>query len=144
MSYSLDVNILIYASDVQSLYQSQALQFLHEKKEDPDLLCMTWLALMSYQRITTHAGIFKNPLTPEVAWRNIKALLAWPRVRLIGETPDFSKDYHDVTSAFPVRGNLVSDAHLATILRQHGVRFMYSTDSDFRKFDFLKVINPFR
>ena len=29
-----------------------------------------------------------------------------------------------------------------TILRQHGVRRLYTADADFRKFDFLEVVNP--
>ena len=41
-----------------------------------------------------------------------------------------------------VRGNAVPDAHVATLLRQHGVNRVYSTDADFRKFSFLEVINP--
>jgi predicted nucleic acid-binding protein len=51
--------------------------------------------------------------------------------------------FRDVVEASPVRGNLVPDAHLATILRQHGVNVLYTNDSDFRKFTFLEVRNPF-
>jgi len=47
-----------------------------------------------------------------------------------------------VTRAFPVRGNLVPDAHLAAVLRQHGVVTLYTHDRDFRKFDFLRAIDP--
>lgn len=39
-------------------------------------------------------------------------------------------------------GNLVPDAHLASILRQHGVKRTYTADADFRKFDFWEVVNP--
>jgi len=35
----------------------------------------------------------------------------------------------------------VPDAHLATILQQHGRRRLCTADMDFRKFDFLEVIN---
>ena len=62
---------------------------------------------------------------------------------MISGVEDFASDYVEMTSSFPVRGNLVSDAHLVTILRQHGVETIYSADSDFRKFEFLKVINSF-
>ena len=99
---------------------------------------------MSYQRIITHPSVFPDPLTPKEAWKNIEDLLALPQVRIIGEEENFAHHYLQTTSEFPVRGNLVSDAHLAAILRQHGVKTIYSTDSDFRKFSFLKVINPLR
>lgn len=42
----------------------------------------------------------------------------------------------------PVRGNTVPDAHLAAILRQNGVTRLYTTDRDFRRFVFLRVIDP--
>lgn len=143
MSYSLDANILLYASDENSPYQKRALNFLTRCSEDPDLLYLTWGTLMAYQRIATHPGIFQNPLAPNEAWHNVEYLLDLPRVRVVTENEDFPRDYREVTAAFPVRGNLVPDAHLASILRQQGVKRLYTTDTDFRKFDFLEVINPF-
>jgi predicted nucleic acid-binding protein len=47
-----------------------------------------------------------------------------------------------VVSAWPARGNQVPDAHLAAILKQHGIRTLYTHDRDFRRFDFLRVIDP--
>jgi toxin-antitoxin system PIN domain toxin len=142
VSYSLDVNLLLYASDTDSPWHHRAKAFLDGRVKDPDLLCLSWLTLMGYQRMATHAAIFKSPLTPANAWQNVRALLALPRVRVIGEEPTFVEDYESVTSRFAVRGNLVPDAHVATILREHGVRRLYSTDTDFRKFDFLDVVDP--
>jgi len=49
----------------------------------------------------------------------------------------------EVAGSFPVRGNLVPDAHLAALLKQHGVRTLYTRDADFRKFPFLDVRDPF-
>ena len=46
------------------------------------------------------------------------------------------------TAGGAVRGNLVPDAHLAGLLRQHGVGTLYTADADFRRFDFLRVRNP--
>jgi predicted nucleic acid-binding protein len=37
----------------------------------------------------------------------------------------------------------VPDAHLAAVLRQHGVKVLYTNDVDFKRFSFLTVINPF-
>lgn len=142
MSYSLDVNVLLYASDSASPHHAAATTFLESRTEDPDLLCLTWLTLMSYQRIATHPSIFSDPLSPRAAWSNVRSLLGLPRVCLIGETEDFAFDYAETMAKLPVRGNLVPDAQLATILREHGVKRLYSTDVDFRKFTFLEVLDP--
>ena len=142
MSYSIDTNILLYASDESSPCHKAAKEFLANRVNDPDLCCLTWLVLMGYQRVVTHPTIFKEPLTPCEAWRNITSLLSLPRVRIIGETESFAHDYEAVTKDILVKGNLVPDAHIATILRQNGIRRIYTSDSDFRKFHFLEVINP--
>lgn len=143
MSRSLDADVLIYASDESSTRYRQAIDFLWECVEGSDLLCLSWITIMAYQQISTHPAIFKNPLSPEVAWGNISRLLARPRVRVIGELSGFVREYEAVTSSYPVRGNHVPDAHLATILRQNGVKTIYTADADFRKFPFLEVVDPF-
>jgi hypothetical protein len=98
---------------------------------------------MAYIRISTHPSIFSHPLSPEEALGNVENLLDLPRVRVLSEDDDFLVMYRNVVSKFPVRGNLVTDAHLAALLLQHGVRKIYTADSDFKKFEFLEVEDPF-
>jgi uncharacterized protein len=119
------------------------LSFLEDRVADPDLMCLAWPTLFSYLRISTQPRIFARPLSPTEAFSNIEALLNLPRVRVLSENEGFLETYREVTSLFPVRGNLVPDAHLAALLLQHGVRRIYTNDADFRKFAFLDVRNPF-
>jgi toxin-antitoxin system PIN domain toxin len=142
MSYSIDINILLYASDQESPHHERARSFLEGRGEDPDLLCVSWLTLMGYQRIATHPSIFRNPLSATHAWGNVKSLLALPRCRVITEQEGFEQEYDRISREAAVKGNLVPDAHLAVILRQHGVSKIYTADADFRKFGFLDVVNP--
>ena len=143
MSYSVDVNVLLYASDHSSDRHDAARRFLEECAKGPDLLCLSWPTLMSYLRVATHTSIFARPLLPEEAFRNIEALLSLPHVRAVSELDGFPAAYQHVTKGLVVRGNLVPDAHMAAILFQHGIRRLYSADSDFRKFATLDVKNPF-
>jgi hypothetical protein len=143
VSFSCDVNVLLYASDSSSPVHQPARSFLQSAAAGGDLFCLGWPTVMSYLRIATHPGIFSAPLTPAEALRNVDALVALPRVRLLAEEHGFLDVYREVTGAFPVRGNLVPDAHLAALLRQHGVRTLYTRDADFRKFPFLDVRDPF-
>jgi hypothetical protein len=143
VSFSCDVNVLLYASDSSSPIHEQAQGFLKKASAGGDLFCLGWPTVMSYLRIATHPGIFKAPLTPAEALGNIDALVAQPRVRVLAEETGFLEVYRTVTGSFPVRGNLVPDAHLAALLQQHGVRTLYTRDADFRKFPFLEVRDPF-
>jgi hypothetical protein len=61
----------------------------------------------------------------------------------VSELDNFLDVYKHVAGEVPVRGNLVPDAHVAVILFQHGVRTLYSNDSDFRKFPSLDLRDPF-
>jgi len=142
MSYSLDVNVLLYASDRSSQYHKAARQFLESCAHGPEMLCLAWPTLIAYVRIATHPRIFAAPLTPEDAMSNVVALLELPHARAIGEQEGFLDAYRHVTAGLPVRGNLVPDAHLAAILFQHGVRTLYSRDRDFQKFTVLDVHDP--
>jgi uncharacterized protein len=143
VSYSLDVNILLYASDRSSSRHQEALKFLEARAADPDLLCLAWPTLLSYLRIATHPRIFAQPLSPNEALLNIESLTGLPRTHVICEEENFLSLYREVTRGFTARGNLVPDAHLAALLRQHEISTLYTTDADFRKFEFLDVRNPF-
>ena len=143
MSFACDVNVLLYASDEASPVHEAARAFLERAALGGDLWCLAWPTLMSYLRIATHPRIFATPLTPAQALANLDGLVGLPHVRTLSEEPGFLDVYREVTGSFPVRGNLVPDAHLASLLKQHGVRTLFSRDGDFKKFGFLDLRDPF-
>ena len=142
MSYSLDVNILLYASDTSSPMHAAARGFLQFCMEGSDLIYVTWPTVMGYLRIATHPSIFNEPLTTKQAMANIQTLLDLPHCRHLSEEDGFWATWQKLVDETPVRGNLVPDAHLAALLRLHGVRTLYTHDRDFRRFDFLDVRDP--
>ena len=142
MSFGIDVNILLYASDSNSEQHGKAQEFLSHCATGHEVFCLAWVTLMSYMRMATHSAIFSRPLSHDEAARNVEALMATPHCSVIGEEDGFWDVYREVTGAVPSRGNLVPDAHLAALLRQHGVKTIYTHDKDFRKFDFLRVRDP--
>ena len=117
MSYSVDVNVLLYASDTSSPKHAEAIRFLKQRASDPDLFCIAWSTLIAFLRIATHPRIFARPLSPDDALGNVESLLSLPHVRMLSEGEGFLESYRGVTAHFPVRGNLVPDAHLAALLR---------------------------
>ncbi len=143
MSYAVDANVLLYASDRSSPFHESAIEFLRTCSIHTEMWYVAWQTLMAYLRISTHPKIFTHPLSAQEALTNIRTLLQVPHVRPLSEADGFLDVYGEVTGNFPVRGNLVPDAHLVSLLRQHDVRKLYTTDRDFRKFDFLDVQNPF-
>lgn len=143
MSFAIDVNVLLCASDSESPSHDDALRFLDGCASRGEIFCLGWPTLMGYIRIATHSAVFARPLSHTEAASNIGALIALPHARVLAEEEGFWEIYQEVTRSVPIRGNLVPDAHLATLLRQHGIPVLYTRDRDFLKFDFLDVRDPF-
>jgi len=143
MSYAIDLNVLLYASDEESRRHAAAREFLERCMKDREICYLGWPTVMGYLRLATHPGVFARPLSPEKAIQNVEQLLGTPHVRLLAEDEGFWGTYRELTSDVPTRGNLVPDAHLAALLRRHGVRTLWTADRDFLKFRFLDVRDPF-
>jgi len=143
VSFAVDVNVLLYASDTLSPYAAPAGEFLAGRTAGREVFCVAWATVVSYLRVVSHPGILANPLSPQRAMDNIEALARLPHVRFLAEEEGFWDVYREVAGDVNARGNLVPDAHLAALLRQHGIRTLYTNDTDFRRFSFLEVRNPF-
>ena len=134
MSFAVDANILVYASDRGSAVNARATAFLTQCAEGSELFCLAWPTISAYLRIATHSAIFRRPLSPAEAMANIHSLLSLPQVRVLGEEQGFWDLYRATAEPVHPRGNLVPDTHLATLLRQHGITTLYTRDRDFPRF----------
>jgi toxin-antitoxin system PIN domain toxin len=143
VSSTVDANVLLHASDSSSPVGPRAREFLESIARSGELLYVFWPVAMSYLRIATHPAIFERPLTPDVALANLESLLGLPNVRSPGEADGFWAVYRSVTGAQAVRGNLVSDAHVAALMRQYDVDAIWTRDLDFRRFPGIRIRDPY-
>ncbi len=143
MSSTIDANVLLYASDSTSADHDRAREFLAAWSKGPDLVYLFWPTVMSYLRIATHPRIFERPLDPGVAEANVSSLLGLPHVMSVSEGERFWRTWQLSTTGIVVRGNLVPDAHTVVLMRQHGVDEIWTRDRDYRKFDGIRVRDPF-
>jgi toxin-antitoxin system PIN domain toxin len=142
VSSTVDANVLIYASNTADPLHASAIDLIERLAAGPELVYLFWPTIMGYLRIVTHPAILPRPLAPNVAMGNLEALLDRPHVRAPGETDGFWPIFRTTAGDRP-RGNDVPDAHLATLMRQHGVRLIYTRDRDFRRFDGIDARDPF-
>lgn len=143
MSETCDVNVLVYAAHTDSPFHEQARAFLEDWVSTPGIRYLFWPVLFGYLRIVTNPRIIGPPLSQEAAQANVDTLLTRPNVRTVSEMDGFWRSYRAVADQVGARGNLVSDAHLVTLMRQHGVSTIWSHDRDLRKFDGIRVRDPF-
>lgn len=143
MSVTIDANLLLYASDATSPRRPTAAALLEGLAAGPGLVYVFWPVAMAYLRIATHPGVFEHPLAPDLARANLGGLLARPHVRSPGETTDFWGVFLDTVEDDVVRGNLVTDAHIAALMRLHGVVTIWTADRDFRRFADITARDPY-
>lgn len=139
MSFAIDANVLLHSVNSESPLHSRARAFLDRSAASDEPLCLTWGVISAFARISTHLGVFKNPLTPKEAVATVDELLDLPQARLLVEEHGFWKIYTRLSGELSPRGKAVPDTHLAALLELHGVRTLYTTDRDFRRYSGLVV-----
>ena len=143
MSYTVDANVLLYASDETSPVHAAARSVVQRFADGPEIAYLFWPTVMTYLRIATHPAIFARPLTAAEAIGNVEQLLAQPHVRTTGEQGRFWVRYREVADDAVPAGNLVPDAHLVTLMLENDVRTIWTRDRDFRRFPRVEVRDPF-
>jgi len=99
--------------------------------------------LYEFLPITTHPRVLRSPWNATKSWAFIQALLASSTLSVLVETDRHADVAQQVMQEVPqLSGNLMHDAHTAILMREHGIRRIYTRDTDFHRFSFLKVIDP--
>jgi uncharacterized protein len=142
LSATVDTNVLLYAANADDEAHPIARELLERLAAGPDLFYLFWPTIMGFLRIATHPAVFPRPHSPERAVAAISALVGRSNVRTPSETGGFWKLYESTADA-QTRGNHVPDAHLAALMRQHGVAIIYTRDRDFRRYDGIDARDPF-
>ncbi|MGH2444859.1 MAG: TA system VapC family ribonuclease toxin [Candidatus Limnocylindria bacterium] len=143
MSVTLDVNVLLYASDAASQYRDRAIELIDEAARGPQLVYLFWPTVIGYLRMATHPAIFAAPLSLEEARTNVSRLIGQPTVQTVGEGEGFWNRLTEVLNDAAPIGNLVSDAHMVALMQEHGVRTVWTRDRDYRRFDGIRAVDPF-
>ena len=144
MSFAVDANLLLYASDEESPWHDPAVRRLDQVAQGPEIVHLFWPTVMAYLRIATHPAVFARPLSHVDARSNIQALLDLPHVQTSGEQEAFWRRFAEVADDVAPTGNLVSDAHLVALMLENGVRTIMTRDRDYRKFRGITVRDPFQ
>lgn len=90
--------------------------------------------------ISTHTRVFYRLILFDQAWLFISTLLVSPSLRLLLEGERHAKiAARKFQELQDLQGNIIYDAHTAILMREHGIRQIYTRDTDFHRFSFLGV-----
>lgn len=139
----IDTNVLVDAANKNSEFHRPCLQLLDRSRAQASPWFMTWPICYEFLRVATHPTVFSRAWSIAGAWQFLEALLQAPSTHLLIATERHRAVLAEVIDEMPhLRGSFLHDVHTAVLMREHGIREIYTRDSDFSRFRFLRVIDP--
>ena len=138
----VDTNILVYAHNQDSPYFNQAKSVLAGLIDNGGF-CLTSLILLEFFSVITNGRKIEAPLSPDTALCIIEDMLESQLINVIESHDDLGffqwlRNYSDSTKRYQIY-----DASIAYAMFQNEVTELYTNNTkDFKKFDFIKTINP--
>jgi uncharacterized protein len=141
--FVVDTDVLVYAANASSPFHPACRQALEGWRRGPGAWYATWAVLYEFLRVTTHPRVLSPAWSAGQAWSFVEALLASPGFGVLVATARHPAVAAEVLREVPhLSGNLVHDAHTAVLMREHGIRRVYTRDTDFHRFPWVEVIDP--
>jgi hypothetical protein len=141
--FVVDTNVLVYAADRTCREHLACLERLEEWRRSSLPWYLTWNVLYEFVRVVTHPRVFDRPWDTTAAWSFVGGLLASPSAGVLTHTRRHLAVAAQTLADVPaLAGNVVHDAHTAVLMREHGIRRIYTRDTDFHRFPFLEVLDP--
>lgn len=141
--FVVDTNVFLYAADRAAPEHERVRQLVDGWRRQAAPWYTTWGVLYEFMRVATHPRVFRRPWTAREAWVFVEALRGSPGLDILTHTERHADVAAEVITETPgLGGNLFHDAHTAILMREHGIRRVYTRDADFNRFAFLEVLDP--
>ena len=145
MSGVIDTNLLLYGANADAPEHGAARAFLEAVGRTADPWYVTDGILYEFLRVSTHPKVFPQPLTWGEALAFVAPLLEADNVYVLQAGDGHWALLDEVLGGLVhPSGNLFFDVRTAVLMREHGVRRIYTTDADFLQFAGIESINPLR
>ena len=136
---ALDSNILIQAHRAEATHHGPA-RFRLQSLVTAGPFGLPVFCLAEFVRVVTHPRIFKPATTLETALSRLSELTTAPNCRVLGPGPRFTSLFARACSDGAATGNLVFDAQIVAVCREHGVHEILTLDRDFARFPGIRVV----
>ena len=141
--FVVDTNILVHGANQDSPFYEASRFQIEAWRGRASAWYITWGIAYEFLRVVTHRRVLEQPWTVKHAWAFLQAILASPGLSVLLPTGRHASVADGVFSEVPhVRGNLIHDATTAILMREHGIKVIYTQDTDFHRFRFLEPVDP--
>jgi toxin-antitoxin system PIN domain toxin len=140
MAVVVDTNVLVYAQRTDAPQHGVAWKRLRSLATEGTRVGLPWPCVYEFLRIVTHPRVYTPPTPVTRAWEFVEHLLSFPSFEALGASPRHAEELGAALAEAPVVGNLLFDAHIAVLAREHGFREILTEDRDFHAFPWLRVV----
>ena len=141
----IDTNILLYCANRDAWEQKPASAFLTRAVNAGGPWLITEGICYEFLRVATHPKVFDRPLTWKEALRFLTPFWRSSRFEVLTAGDRHWQLLSEMLAEIPhPSGNLFFDIRTVVLMREHGIREIYTTDTDFLQFPGIKVVNPLR
>ncbi len=131
---AVDTNVLIYAHRAETSLHLVARRELVGLAEGPARWGLPVSCITEFVRVATHRRVFNPPSTLPQALEFIEELIASPSCRVVRPGARFTGLLLDTIRGAGAKGNLVFDAQIVAMCREHGIATILTNDRDFDRF----------
>ena len=136
---AVDTNVLIYAHRAETDLHATAAGELVALAEGAAHWGLPIFCAVEFLRVVTHRRVFNPPSTLAQAVDFLEGVSASPSCRIILPGGGFFGLLTAASRRADARGNLMFDAQIAALCREHGISELLTNDRDFERFDDLDV-----
>ena len=141
--FLVDTNVLLHAADENSSFYAHCHELLEEWLNQSSAWFSTWPVLYEFLRVATHPHVFRSPWPTHQAWRFLDEIYTSPGFKILTPTERHRDVLIQTLGELPhLAGNIMHDTHTAVLMREHGIRRIYTRDTDFHRFPFLEPLDP--
>lgn len=138
-----DINLLVYAYSEESPQHAKAKDWWERALNSDMPVGLPWIVAAGFIRVITHPRIFVKPMAVTSAVGIVREWLAADPVIVISPGERFAGLFLECLEKLGVGGNLTTDAQLAAFAVENQA-VLFSNDTDFARFDGLRVRNPLK
>ena len=136
---AVDTNVLVYAHREDMEQHDRGLQAVTALAEGNEPWGIPVFVITEFLRVVTHRRVFPIPSSQSQATAAVQALLESPTAQLLQPGPRFWPLLTQTLEDGDARGDLVLDAAIAAVCREHGAGTILTADRDFRRFSAITV-----
>ncbi len=137
----VDANVLLYAYHPRAEAHARCRAWLEKAFSGEEPVCLPWLSVLAFLRISTNPRVFQQPLSSTEALAIVASWLERPSVSVLEAGETCWEIFREAVERGQVSGPLVMDAFLAALAQENGAT-LATTDRDFARFPGLKTTNP--